>query len=278
MVSIPVETLLSDDEMALDTLARQVRARLQEIQQTLHLDLPVYLVLSKADQLLGFDEFFDQLSREESDQVLGTSFGKEQNGTDVTVLRQAFEDLLRRLNSQVIMRIHQERDTLRRGRILDFPHQLGQIGERLCLFVELAFTGNRYQRASRLRGFYLTSAPHLAQQLDEDTAGIGANLGIASGLLPTLRNGRSRFIHHLLSQVIFPRPTWQVSIAANARASTGASAPCTSVRWRSFCYSACSGLAVSRPTTSAWSGYASWRSNGPSSARRLASAMTPWRR
>lgn len=204
MVSIPVETLLSDDEMALDTLARQVRARLQEIQQTLHLDLPVYLVLSKADQLLGFDEFFDQLSREESDQVLGTSFGKEQNGTDVTVLRQAFEDLLRRLNSQVIMRIHQERDTLRRGRILDFPHQLGQIGERLCLFVELAFTGNRYQRASRLRGFYLTSAPHLAQQLDEDTAGIGANLGIASGLLPTLRNGRSRFIHHLLSQVIFP--------------------------------------------------------------------------
>ncbi|OZN87698.1 type VI secretion protein IcmF/TssM N-terminal domain-containing protein, partial [Pseudomonas aeruginosa] len=72
-------------------------------------------------------------------------------GTDVTVLRQAFEDLLRRLNSQVIMRIHQERDTLRRGRILDFPHQLGQIGERLCLFVELAFTGNRYQRASRLR-------------------------------------------------------------------------------------------------------------------------------
>ncbi|EOZ4791955.1 type VI secretion system membrane subunit TssM [Pseudomonas aeruginosa] len=204
MVSIPVETLLSDDEMALDTLARQVRARLQEIQQTLHLDLPVYLVLSKADQLLGFDEFFDQLRREESDQVLGTSFGKEQNGTDVTVLRQAFEDLLRRLNSQVIMRIHQERDTLRRGRILDFPHQLGQIGERLCLFVELAFTGNRYQRASRLRGFYLTSAPHLAQQLDEDTAGIGANLGIASGLLPTLRNGRSRFIHHLLSQVIFP--------------------------------------------------------------------------
>ncbi len=196
----------------------------------------------------------------------------------MTVLRQAFEDLLRRLNSQVIMRIHQERDTLRRGRILDFPHQLGQIGERLCLFVELAFTGNRYQRASRLRGFYLTSAPHLAQQLDEDTAGIGANLGIASGLLPTLRNGRSRFIHHLLSQVIFPRPTWQVSIAANARASTGASEPCTSVRWRSFCYSACSGLAVSRPTTSAWSGSASWRSNGPSSARRLASATTPWRR
>ncbi len=223
MVSIPVETLLSDDEMALDTLARQVRARLQEIQQTLHLDLPVYLVLSKADQLLGFDEFFDQLSREESDRVLGTSFGKEQNGTDVTVLRQAFEDLLRRLNSQVIMRIHQERDTLRRGRILDFRTSLARSASGCACSSNSPSPATATSAPSRLRGFYLTSAPHLAQQLDEDTAGIGANLGIASGLLPTLRNGRSRFIHHLLSQVIFPRPTWRVSIAANARASTGAS-------------------------------------------------------
>ncbi|MBU4634932.1 type VI secretion system membrane subunit TssM [Pseudomonas chlororaphis] len=204
LVTIPVELLLSGNEQDLDTLARQVRARLQDVHQKLHVDVPVYLVLSKADQLLGFDEFFDQLSREESDQVLGTSFRKEQNGTDVAVLRQEFEELLRRLNSQVIMRMHQERDTQRRGRILDFPHQLGQIGERLCLFVDMAFTGNRYQRASQLRGFYLTSAPHLTEKLDPDTAGIGASLGMAAGVLPTLRSGRARFIHHLLSRVIFP--------------------------------------------------------------------------
>ncbi|MDQ3201289.1 MAG: type VI secretion system membrane subunit TssM, partial [Pseudomonadota bacterium] len=39
---------------------------------------------------------------------------------------------------------------------------------------------------------------------DQTTAGIGANLGLDSGMLPTLRSGRSRFIHHLLSRVIFP--------------------------------------------------------------------------
>ena len=204
LVTIPVETLLGKTEEDLDTLARQVRSRLQEVHQKLHVDVPVYLVLSKADSLLGFDEFFDQLTREESDQVLGTSFRKEQSGADVTVLRAEFEELLRRLNSQVIMRMHQERDTQRRGRILDFPHQLGQIGERLCLFVDMAFTGNRYQRVSQLRGFYLTSAPHLTQEMDETAASIGANLGINAGTLPTLRSGRSRFIHHLLSRVIFP--------------------------------------------------------------------------
>ena len=40
--------------------------------------------------------------------------------------------------------------------------------------------------------------------MDQTTAGIGASLGMSAGMLPTLRSGRSRFIHHLLSRVIFP--------------------------------------------------------------------------
>ncbi|VXB03744.1 putative type VI secretion system protein [Pseudomonas sp. 8AS] len=204
LVNIPVDSLLYHNELELENLARQVRQRLHEIHAELRVEVPVYLVLSKADKILGFDEFFDQLSREESDQVLGASLRKEQNATEAGVIRQEFEELLRRLNSQVILRMHQERDTQRRGRILDFPHQLGQLGERLCLFVELAFSGNRYQRSSHLRGFYLTSAPQLSDALDPSTTSIGRNLGLAGSTLPTYRSGRARFINQLLSRVIFP--------------------------------------------------------------------------
>lgn len=204
LVTLPVDTLFSGDEKDLSDLAERVRVRLQDIHQTLHIQVPVYLVLSKADKLLGFTEFFEQLTREESDQVFGASFAKGQSGSDVSLLRTEFEALLGRLNSQVITRMHQERDSQRRGRILDFPHQLGSIGERLCLFVDMAFTGNRYQRASPLRGFYLTSAPHLKQKLDSATAEVGSEFGVKSQVLPTLHSGRSHFIHHLLSRVIFP--------------------------------------------------------------------------
>jgi type VI secretion system protein ImpL len=204
LVTIPVESLLNSNEKHLQGLAADVRARLQEVHQKLHVDVPVYLVLSKADRLLGFDEFFDHLSREESEQVLGATFRKEQVGSDTTVVRSEFEDLLQRLNSQVITRIHQERNTQRCGRILDFPHQLGLIGDQLCLFVDMAFTGNRYQRLTQLRGFYLTSAPYLTEKMDKNAASIGANAGMKSAALPLLRSGRSRFIHHLLSRVIFP--------------------------------------------------------------------------
>ncbi|WP_163014554.1 type VI secretion protein IcmF/TssM N-terminal domain-containing protein, partial [Pseudomonas viridiflava] len=97
----------------------------------------------------GFGEFFDQLSREESRQVLGSTFGKGERGTDIDVVGKAFDSLLQRLSSQVITRLHQERDIQRRGRMLEFPAQLGRIAHSLNIFVELAFSGNRYQRASQ---------------------------------------------------------------------------------------------------------------------------------
>ncbi|MDH0620316.1 type VI secretion system membrane subunit TssM [Pseudomonas fulva] len=195
LITVPVTTLLSGDREGMVVLGRTLRDRLQEIQQQLHADVPVYLVLTKADKILGFDAFFDQLAREESEQVLGASFGKEQNGADVAVLNHEFEDLLSRLGAQVITRIHQERDAQRRGLILDFPLQLGQVVVNLGMLVDAAFTGNRYQRASTLRGFYFTSAPH--------TNAAGA-VDAKGQPLPVTHSGRTRFIYDLMTKVVFP--------------------------------------------------------------------------
>ncbi|WLH01184.1 type VI secretion system membrane subunit TssM [Pseudomonas beijingensis] len=196
LVTVPCEVLLLGGEDEVTTLARQVRGRLQELQRRLHIDVPIYLVLSKADSVPGFNEFFDSLTREENDQVLGASFSRAPHGSDITLLRTEFEALLHRLNSQMIMRMHQERDTLRRSRMLDFPHQLGQLGNSLCLLVEQAFSGN----VGTLRGFYLTCASSpdrtAISTAEPGNAGLGAS--------HTAPGRRSRFIHHLLSRVIFP--------------------------------------------------------------------------
>jgi type VI secretion system protein ImpL len=201
LVTLPVQTLLTHNQDALSTLAHLVRARLHEVQQKLHVDLPVYFVLTKTDEQPGFDEFFDQLTRDERDQVLGASFGDVSRRVDTAVVRAEFETLLHRLNSQIIMRMHQERDPLCRGRILDFPHQLGLIGEGLCHFIEAAFIGHRYQRVSQLRGFYFTSAAHLNKPLDTNT---NASSGVKSGMSPGRGTIHSRFINHIFSRIIFP--------------------------------------------------------------------------
>ncbi|TVP91891.1 MAG: type VI secretion system membrane subunit TssM, partial [Pseudomonadaceae bacterium] len=197
IVNIPVDLLQHDSEQAMENLARQTRQRLADIHQQLGVEVPVYLVLSKVDKVPGFEAFFDALSSDERDQVFGHSFSQDQDGTQADTVQLMFSDLLKRLHNQVISRLHQERDVQRRGRILDFPQQLGQLGDRLALFIELAFAGNRYQRASRLRGFYLTSAPHQVSDMP-DYAGVTAIDSRSS------EHNRPWFIHDLMSRVIFP--------------------------------------------------------------------------
>ena len=204
LVTLPADLLLTGNEMQLEALARQTRQRLLEVNQDLGVDVPVYLVISKGDQILGFEEFFDHLSQEERHQVMGVSFNKQQDGTDSSVVRSELNSLLQRLNSQVIPRLHLERDSQRRGRILDFPHQLGGLGEHLSLFIELAFAGNRYQRATQLRGFYLTSAPQLQGAQDPMQSEFSRNLGMPAPPLPAYNRQQGYFIERLLSDVIFP--------------------------------------------------------------------------
>lgn len=204
ILTLDMDQLLHDSEPELEHYARTVRERMQELQNRLTVDLPVYLVLTKTDRLPGFSAFFDGLSREDRDQVMGVTFRENSDGTQPEVLRQEFEELLRRLNSQVLHRMHQERDVQRRATLLEFPLQLASINQRLALFVELAFAKTRYHKASHLRGIYFTSAPEVNPNLDTSTAAIGRNLGLPRHLLPTVGENRGLFIRRLLEEVIFP--------------------------------------------------------------------------
>jgi type VI secretion system protein ImpL len=158
VVTLAVETLLGSNDRDLDLHARHVHTRLQDIQQTLHVDVPIYLVLTQADRLPGFVEFFDASQGDSAEALLGERVVTGPAGTGITQVREAFEALLQRLGAELIPRLHQERNIERRGLMLDFPRQAAQIGERLCLFVESAFSSHRFQRINGLRGFYLTCA------------------------------------------------------------------------------------------------------------------------
>ncbi|OIN53334.1 type VI secretion system membrane subunit TssM [Pseudomonas costantinii] len=158
VVTLSVDTLLTGNDHDLNYHARHVHSRLQEIQQILHVDVPVYLLLTQADRVPGFTEFFDSSPGEDAASVLGQRLDAGTAGIDIAQVRQAFETLLQRLSSELITRLHQERNVERRGHMLDFPQQAAHLGERLCLFVESAFSAHRYQRINGLRGFYLTSA------------------------------------------------------------------------------------------------------------------------
>ncbi|KAL9099300.1 MAG: hypothetical protein Q9163_005187, partial [Psora crenata] len=100
--------------------ARSVRLRINEITERLRLRVPVYVVLSKADQLRGFDAYFDDLDPAARAQVWGMTFPRDGG---VEAFGPEFRLLLGRLDERRIERLQAERAGERRAAIDGFPLQ-----------------------------------------------------------------------------------------------------------------------------------------------------------
>ena len=81
-------------------MPRPIRARLRELHDKLGVRFPVYVLVTKADLIAGFNEFFGDLGREERDQVWGLTFppddGRDEAGT-VAALRSRLRCSARRV-------------------------------------------------------------------------------------------------------------------------------------------------------------------------------------
>lgn len=202
LINIPVNLLLTEDKTLLEQLADQVRSRLEDIHRHLHSQSPVYLVLSKADRIPGFDCFHNHLGREQSQQPFGVHFSETERA-DAKLLTLKFDELLSHLGSQVIERSRGENHPKRVARIADFPRRMSLIVTPLTTFVDKAFAGNHFQPGNPLRGVYLTSAPHLESADETAPASTGKRHSRGARGKRKMR-GQPRFIHDVLSQIIFP--------------------------------------------------------------------------
>jgi type VI secretion system protein ImpL len=181
--------------------ARSVRLRINEITERLQLRIPVYVVLSKADQLRGFDAYFDDLDPAGRAQVWGMTFplkgGVEAFGPE-------FRLLLGRLEERLVERLQAERAGERRGLIGSFPLQVASLEQPLTEFLTLAFTGTRLDPAPLLRGVYMTSATQQGTPIDRLTGMLARSFGVDQMRVPGLRpvSGRSYFVARLVREVI----------------------------------------------------------------------------
>ena len=181
--------------------ARSVRLRINEITERLRLRVPVYVVLSKADQMRGFDAYFDDLDPAGRAQVWGMTF--PQNGT-VDAFGSEFRLLLGRLEERRVERLQAERASERRAAIDGFPLQVASLEQPLAEFLHLAFKGGKLDPAPFLRGVYMTSATQQGTPIDRLTGMLARSFGVDQMAVPSLRpvSGRSYFVTRLVREVI----------------------------------------------------------------------------
>jgi type VI secretion system protein ImpL len=183
--------------------ARAVRARLKELDETLGVRLPVYVLFTKADLIAGFTEYFDDLDREGREQVWGVTFPVEQKGP--AGFAEAFRALLERVTTRIPERVQAERSPDRRAALFGFPAQLASLEGPAAEFLDAAFRDSTLDTAPALRGLYLTSGTQEGTPIDRLTGAMARlfNVPRPQRAAAQAGQGRSYFLARLLREVVF---------------------------------------------------------------------------
>lgn len=151
VVSVDVATLDSQDRDQLFELGRRYRRRVDEAMRSLHLCLPVYLLVSGADQLDGFQDWCRVLPREALDQPMGQA--RDDDGPAESFVRRAMADIADRMKRLMLV-------TLSQGKappgLIRLPSRLETLGEPLSAFADGLFQANAFEETPMFRGVYLS--------------------------------------------------------------------------------------------------------------------------
>lgn len=206
VVAFGADMLTRLDAAGREQHAQAVRKRVRELEQRLGQRLPVYFLISKADLVVGFTEFFDDLDREARHQVWGMSFPPEATPEGpVAGFRAEFQALLQRLQDRLFERLQAERGAEQRAAIAGFPGQFASLEEPVAAFMQAAFGGSKLDPAPYLRGLYFTSGTQEGTPIDRLTGALSRAFALdarrPAALSPA--KGRSYFLGRLLLDVVF---------------------------------------------------------------------------
>jgi type VI secretion system protein ImpL len=207
IVTVSVPDLLGPSLAAREAEADAIRSRVQELQSSFGITLPIYVLVTKADLMAGFAEFFADLGKEERAQVWGYTAPVQAAVETPAALVQfgaELDALEKRLHDRLIDRLQHERDPQRRALIYSFPQQFAALREPLHSLLQAAFSPSRFSGAAHLRGVYLTSGTQEGSPLDRALGNMARAMGLEQKLLPSQKStGRSYFLQRLLRDVVF---------------------------------------------------------------------------
>ncbi len=208
MIAISLSDLSLQDEMTQKSHAQAVRRRLNELRETLGVRFPVYVLFTKADLIAGFSEFYDNLGKEEREQVWGFTMPLDQSKAEASPIEgfdAEFALLLGQLNAQSLERMQTETDHQRRALIAGFPSQVASMRGVARSFLNEIFQDNRFEKRHMLRGVYFTSGTQEGTPIDRLMLSMAQTFGIGRQAIGSGQgSGRSYFLTRLFEQVVFP--------------------------------------------------------------------------
>jgi type VI secretion system protein ImpL len=206
ILTVSAQDLMTQHAESRETYVAAARRRLNELNRELHIQLPVYVMVTKCDLVAGFTEYFDDLTQEGRAQVWGMTFPYEQTvkGEAPRVYPLEFDELIGRLNARLFARLEEDRDAGRGTRMFGFPQQMAALRELLGQFVTDVFASTRFdQQQVLLRGIYFTSGTQEGTPIDRLLGAIGRRFAVApDAVVSSGGRGKAYFIERFLKDVL----------------------------------------------------------------------------
>ncbi|WP_432460628.1 type VI secretion system membrane subunit TssM [Agarivorans sp. QJM3NY_25] len=208
VVTVSLASLLQQTRTERNLHARAIKQRIHELKNQLGMQFPVYVILTKADLIAGFSEFFADLNANEREQIWGITFPLVAENPELGVVGQfnrEFHGLLKRIQGRLNQRLQQERDIDKRTLMYEFPKQMHLLQSSIDDFLKEVFSPNAFEEAPMLRGLYIASATQEGKPIDRVMTETSSGLGL--GQVPLKQQAgetKGYFIKRLLEDVIFP--------------------------------------------------------------------------
>ena len=208
IVTVSVPDLLQGGS-ELDHQAVAVDRRLQELRVQLGQSFPVYLLVTKADLLAGFVEFFGDFDAAQREQVWGLTFDAADTQGAGPALPQDLHAQLATLPARIAAmtprRLQAEPLVQRRAAIFHFAAQIEALLPALEGFASRAFHGAAALPAQQVRGVHLSSGTQEGNPIDRVLGELSRNFGMA--LRASARpadGGKAYFLADLLRRLVIP--------------------------------------------------------------------------
>lgn len=157
---VNIAELISQSPESSLKLAKNLRARIQDLTEQLEVFAPVYLIFTKMDLVAGFTEFFDYYEQDEFDQVWGATlpYNPESSQKAIELFEEHYNvlyDGLKSVSTTHLSRRHAQNIS---PSVMTFPLEFKTLKPILKSFIGALFEENPYQFKPVFRGFYFTSA------------------------------------------------------------------------------------------------------------------------
>jgi type VI secretion system protein ImpL len=155
---VSIGEVLAADDLHIKAMAQRLRGRIDELIARWGIEFPVYLLLSRTDEIPGFKEYFSEQIAAGDDQIFGaTLLQKGEASTPRIMFAEEFNLLCKSLTDFRLDRLYKERDPAKKRMICRFVIHFQSVQQKLAALTAELFKTSSYSGKPIFRGFYFTS-------------------------------------------------------------------------------------------------------------------------